>query len=189
VRLEGIGTIPNSDPLSLGYIQGITSVFPLRESAFHDFVSTNMSATELVSSHIVPEEEFVPRSQAFLYIGGVIHLPSLASETPRAGDALPLIRQLIHHIGDFIPPIRRSAEDHYILEGSYPMPKLTCILDGRIENKTLAEHLGFEPTGTTDAEGDSKYHLDLADVNNLDVSRERRLRIMRGISLLQHYCN
>lgn len=194
VRTSQVVTINPGVPfgeICFGHAAGCTMVFPLVDEAFDKFVTTKAPPIEILTrENIIPRTNRRQRVRS-VYIGAIVHVPSLDVGKALAPPGSRVMRAALRHVMRFVPRVFMGDDHLETRHGSnYSLPRFTCLVDRRGISEALVHALGFEFCGE-DINGDRKYVLDLADLNNPDkLSRgpeDRGLRIRRAVSYLSKY--
>lgn len=181
--------------IRFGYAVGTTSVYPLTQAGFDEFMATRIGIASLLPPRKVPEgaSEAPPPGvvpigdcdgpQRYLHIGGVVDVRWLDNREKVIREHSPtlVMQELREHLAEFLPPLGRRADEltWYAKDGG-PLPILCASSREERPTARMMVKAGFLVKGEQH-DGSLKYELDLESVNAEPYGSQRRQDIEKSL--------
>ncbi len=178
--------------LNLAAVRGLTTVVPLTEKGYHDYMNNIVSEHAFIREHVAPC--FMPYGdRCYVYIEGLFYLLGGGSFETNDSDAFSIegverrksdiVIQLFQHIASVTPRLFRNDFDEISTVRTCRLPIFICNTYTKF-GEILVRKAGFVRRGE-DKDKHPRYELDLAEYNQLEAGSERKKAIRKVVCILQ----
>lgn len=177
--------------IPIGRLDGFTSVIPLTKAAKEEFEQGGLAPEQMVSEHI-SNKSITTTKTPYLYIGHLVHLPSLAVDkgmnttAQHLNDRIRIMFAMLCNVVSAMVPLRYDrVTRRFEAPGGHPLPELFCIPDGR-RMEDMIRGLGFQPLGLRDDVAKmEKFGLKFREYNEGLLDKEDRRRVRKTYKMIR----